>query len=76
MRPVKHLSEQEPTTQAKGDRLADWPARHLDRRGRAALVAYFANRPLYVERVAVFFAPHLRLNVNSHLRQIEEQEVS
>lgn len=38
--------------------------------------AYFADRPLYVERVAGFFARHLGLNINSHLRLVEEEEVS
>ncbi len=38
--------------------------------------AYFADRPLYVERVAGFFARHLGLNVSSHLRLVEEEEVS
>ena len=38
--------------------------------------AYFADRPLYVERVAGFFARNLGLNVNSHLRLVEEEEVS
>ena len=38
--------------------------------------AYFADRPLYVERVAGFFARHLGLDVSSHLRLVEEEEVS
>jgi fermentation-respiration switch protein FrsA (DUF1100 family) len=38
--------------------------------------AYFADRPLYVERVAGFFARNLGLNVSSHLRLVEEEEVS
>jgi len=38
--------------------------------------AYFADRPLYVERVAGFFARHLGLNVSSLLRLVEEEEVS
>ena len=38
--------------------------------------AYFADRPLYVERVAGFFARHLGLNVSNHLRLVEEEEVS
>ncbi len=38
--------------------------------------AYFADRPLYVERVAGFFARHLGLNVSGHLRLVEEEEVS
>lgn len=38
--------------------------------------AYFADRPLYVERVAGFFARHLGLDVSGHLRLIEEEEVS
>jgi fermentation-respiration switch protein FrsA (DUF1100 family) len=38
--------------------------------------AYFADRPLYVERVAGFFARHLGLNMSSHLRLVEEEEVS
>jgi fermentation-respiration switch protein FrsA (DUF1100 family) len=38
--------------------------------------AYFADRPLYVERVAGFFARHLGLNVSSPLRLVEEEEVS
>jgi fermentation-respiration switch protein FrsA (DUF1100 family) len=37
--------------------------------------AYFADRPLYVERVAGFFARHLGLDVSSHLRLVEEGEV-
>ena len=37
--------------------------------------AYFADRPLYVERVAGFFARHLGLDVSSHLRLVEEEEV-
>jgi fermentation-respiration switch protein FrsA (DUF1100 family) len=37
---------------------------------------YFADRPLYVERVAGFFARHLGLDVSSHLRLVEEEEVS
>jgi fermentation-respiration switch protein FrsA (DUF1100 family) len=38
--------------------------------------AYFADRPLYVERVAGFFARHLGLAVSGHLRLVEEEEVS
>ncbi len=38
--------------------------------------AYFADRPLYVERVAGFFARHLGLDVSGHLRLVEEEEVS
>ena len=38
--------------------------------------AYYADRPLYVERVAGFFARHLGLNVSGHLRLVEEEEVS
>ena len=38
--------------------------------------AYFADRPLYVERVAGFFARHLGLDVRGHLRLVEEEEVS
>ncbi|HEV2218322.1 MAG TPA: alpha/beta fold hydrolase [Candidatus Dormibacteraeota bacterium] len=38
--------------------------------------AYFADRSLYVERVAGFFARHLGLNVSGHLRLVEEEEVS
>ena len=38
--------------------------------------AYFADRSLYVERVAGFFARHLGLDVSSHLRLVEEEEVS
>jgi uncharacterized protein len=38
--------------------------------------AYFADRPLYVERVAGFFARNLGLNISSHLRLVEEEEVS
>ena len=38
--------------------------------------AYFADRPLYIERVAGFFARHLGLNVSGHLRLVEEEEVS
>ncbi len=38
--------------------------------------AYEADRPLYVERVAGFFARHLGLDVSSHLRLVEEEEVS
>jgi uncharacterized protein len=38
--------------------------------------AYFADRPLYVERVAGFFARHLGLDVIGHLRLVEEEEVS
>jgi fermentation-respiration switch protein FrsA (DUF1100 family) len=34
--------------------------------------AYFADRPLYVERVAGFFARHLGLDVSGHLRLVEE----
>jgi uncharacterized protein len=38
--------------------------------------AYFADRPLYVERVAGFFARHLGLDVSGNLRLVEEEEVS
>src|SRR6266508_4542894 len=38
--------------------------------------AYFADRPLYVERVAGFFARHLGLDVSSHLRLVEEEDAS
>jgi fermentation-respiration switch protein FrsA (DUF1100 family) len=38
--------------------------------------AYFADRPLYVERVAGFFARHLGLDVSGHLRLVEEEDVS
>jgi fermentation-respiration switch protein FrsA (DUF1100 family) len=38
--------------------------------------AYFADRPLYVERVAGFFARNLGLDVSGHLRLVEEEEVS
>jgi fermentation-respiration switch protein FrsA (DUF1100 family) len=38
--------------------------------------AYFADRPLYVERVAGFFARHLGLDISGHLRLVEEEEVS
>jgi fermentation-respiration switch protein FrsA (DUF1100 family) len=38
--------------------------------------AYFADRPLYVERVAGFFARHLGLNVSGQLRLVEEEDVS
>jgi uncharacterized protein len=38
--------------------------------------AYYADRPLYVERVAGFFARHLGLDVSGHLRLVEEEEVS
>jgi pimeloyl-ACP methyl ester carboxylesterase len=38
--------------------------------------SYFADRPLYVERVAGFFARHLGLDVSGHLRLVEEEEVS
>ena len=38
--------------------------------------AYFADRPLYVERVAGFFARHLGLSVSGHLHLVEEEEVS
>jgi fermentation-respiration switch protein FrsA (DUF1100 family) len=38
--------------------------------------AYFADRSLYVERVAGFFARHLGLNVSAPLRLVEEEEVS
>src|SRR6202158_6097670 len=37
---------------------------------------YFADRTLYVERVAGFFARHLGLDVSGHLRLVEEEEVS
>ena len=38
--------------------------------------SYFADRSLYVERVAGFFARHLGLDVSGHLRLVEEEEVS
>jgi len=38
--------------------------------------AYFADRELYVERVAAFFGRHLGLSRNNQLRLIEEEEVS
>jgi uncharacterized protein len=38
--------------------------------------SYFADRPLYVERVAGLFARHLGLDVSGHLRLVEEEEVS
>src|SRR5258708_24773892 len=38
--------------------------------------AYFADPPLYVERVAGFFARHLCLDVTGPLRLAEEEEVS
>src|SRR6266545_4949136 len=38
--------------------------------------AYAADRSLYVERVAGFFARHLGLDVSGHLRLLEEEEVS
>src|SRR4030088_1386913 len=38
--------------------------------------AYFADRPLYVEGGAGFFARHLGLDVSGHLRLVEEEEVS
>jgi uncharacterized protein len=38
--------------------------------------AYFADRPLYVERVAGFFARHLGLDISGHLRLVEDEEVS
>jgi fermentation-respiration switch protein FrsA (DUF1100 family) len=38
--------------------------------------AYFADRQLYVERVAGFFARNLGLNVSGLLRLVEEEEVS
>ena len=38
--------------------------------------AYFADRELYVERVAAFFGRHLGLNRANQLRLIEEEEVS
>ena len=44
--------------------------------GAPHTAAYFADRPLYVERVAGFFARHLGLNVSGHLRLVEEEEVS
>jgi uncharacterized protein len=44
--------------------------------GAAHTGAYFADRPLYVERVAGFFARHLGLDVSGHLRLVEEEEVS
>lgn len=44
--------------------------------GAPHTAAYFADRSLYVERVAGFFARHLGLDVGSHLRLVEEEEVS
>jgi len=44
--------------------------------GAPHTAAYFADRSLYVERVAGFFARHLGLDVSSHLRLVEEEEVS
>ena len=38
--------------------------------------AYFADRQLYIERVAGFFARNLGLNVTGLLRLVEEEEVS
>lgn len=38
--------------------------------------AYFADRELYVERVAAFFGRHLGLSRANQLRLIEEEEVS
>lgn len=38
--------------------------------------AYFADRELYVERVAAFFGRHLGLSRTNQLRLIEEEEVS
>src|SRR5258708_17167499 len=38
--------------------------------------AYFADRPLYVERVAGFFARHLGLDVGGHLPLVEAEEAS
>jgi dipeptidyl aminopeptidase/acylaminoacyl peptidase len=38
--------------------------------------SYYADRSLYVERVAGFFARHLGLDVSGHLRLVEEEEVS
>jgi uncharacterized protein len=38
--------------------------------------AYFADRELYVERVAAFFGRHLGLSKPNQLRLIEEEEVS
>ena len=38
--------------------------------------AYFADRDLYVERVAAFFGRHLGLSRANQLRLIEEEEVS
>ncbi|HSP18622.1 MAG TPA: alpha/beta hydrolase [Myxococcaceae bacterium] len=38
--------------------------------------AYFADRELYVERVAAFFGPHLGLSRSNQLRLIEEEDVS
>jgi fermentation-respiration switch protein FrsA (DUF1100 family) len=38
--------------------------------------AYFADRELYVERVAAFFGRHLGLSRPNQLRLIEEEEVS
>jgi fermentation-respiration switch protein FrsA (DUF1100 family) len=38
--------------------------------------AYFADRSLYVERVAGFFARHLGLDVSGHLRLVEEEDAS
>ncbi len=44
--------------------------------GAPHAAAYYADRPLYVERVAGFFARHLGLSVSGHLRLVEEEEVS
>ena len=38
--------------------------------------AYFADRELYVERVAGFFARHLGLNRSGQLRLVDDEEVS
>jgi dipeptidyl aminopeptidase/acylaminoacyl peptidase len=38
--------------------------------------AYYADRTLYIERVAGFFARHLGLTRPSHLRLVEDEEVS
>ena len=38
--------------------------------------AYFADRSLYVERVAGFFARQLGLSRAGQLRLVEEEEVS
>src|SRR5258708_13617007 len=38
--------------------------------------AYFADRPLYSDRVAGFFPRPLGLHVSGHLRLVQEEEVS